>query len=526
MRGGGPRLPAAAAATAGVTAPIDDAVRGDVDQVGPPGRRGARRPRRAEVLDHRPIRRLRRAPGRAAGPVRARAVAAGVVRHASTGSRSVTRSRSTTTAAGTGYQRDPDRPGHAAAAAAGRRDLRRPRRPRGRAVLVHAAEPVRVPGRRGDVPAGAVPGGVHRHRHDGQRRRRQRRQHRASSTSTSRWSGERPAAPEAHVMAARIADLRARIDALYDLGGGVGRPTVITSVGHSVDRAELVYDTLRDTTAPATAAGVLIGLVVVLAAAAYWVQRREREVRLLAAHGASPARAGGQGGAGGAARADGRRGRRAGGGLGAGARVRPEPAALGRGRAVGGRAWPPPGGRRSCWSRRRASGCARARRIVDVGAAPPGAWPAGAGRCRGNCCSAGAAVAAWWLLDDARQRRPAGPRSARWRTCRCGCWSRRCSASSRWSCWPPGWAARLGAGAAVGARATAVAAVRRPGRVPGDAPHRPPGRGLGAARRGDRDPGRADRLRRHGHRLDPADPRSQERDDPRQRHRRLAGPSR
>jgi len=99
---------------------------------------------------------------------------------------------------------------------------------------------------------------------------------------------QRPAAPAAHVMAARIADLRARIDAIYDMGGGVGRPTVITAVGHSVDRAELVYDTLRDTTAPATGAAVLIGLVVVLAAAGFWVQRREREVRLLAAHGASP----------------------------------------------------------------------------------------------------------------------------------------------------------------------------------------------------------------------------------------------
>src|SRR6185436_1148275 len=99
---------------------------------------------------------------------------------------------------------------------------------------------------------------------------------------------ERPAAPGAHLMAARIADLRTRIDSIYDLGGGVGRPTVITSVGHSVERAELVYDTLRDTTAPATGAAVLIGLVVVLAAAGFWVQRREREVRLLAAHGGSP----------------------------------------------------------------------------------------------------------------------------------------------------------------------------------------------------------------------------------------------
>lgn len=99
---------------------------------------------------------------------------------------------------------------------------------------------------------------------------------------------ERPAAPEAHVMAARVADLRARIDRFYGDGAVGIRPIIITSVGHSIDRAELVYDTLRNTTAPATGAAVLIGLVVVLAAAGYWVQRREREVRLLAAHGASP----------------------------------------------------------------------------------------------------------------------------------------------------------------------------------------------------------------------------------------------
>lgn len=94
----------------------------------------------------------------------------------------------------------------------------------------------------------------------------------------------RPDVPAAHVAAARVDDLRARVLRQYP-SDGVLRPTVITSVGASAERAELVYDTLRDTTAPATAAGVLIGLVVVAAAAVYWVQRREREVRVLAAHG-------------------------------------------------------------------------------------------------------------------------------------------------------------------------------------------------------------------------------------------------
>jgi putative ABC transport system permease protein len=99
---------------------------------------------------------------------------------------------------------------------------------------------------------------------------------------------QRPTVPEAHVAAARVDDLRTRVLREYPSDGGWFRPDVITAVGRSADRSELVYDTLRDTTAPATVAGVLIGLVVVAAAAVYWVQRREREVRVLAAHGVGP----------------------------------------------------------------------------------------------------------------------------------------------------------------------------------------------------------------------------------------------
>ena len=177
-------------------------------------------------------------------------------------------------------------------------------------------------------------------------------------------------------MAARIADLRARIDRVLRRGRRrSSSPIVITSVGHSVDRAELVYDTLRDTTAPATGAAVLIGLVVVLAAAGYWVQRREREVRLLAAHGASPRALAVKAALEALLALTGRRGRRAGGGVGAGAGVRPEPAALGRGRAVGAR----PrrrrvvGGAAGHGGRRRGAG-ARSRRR---GAAPPAGRPPG-----------------------------------------------------------------------------------------------------------------------------------------------------
>ena len=98
---------------------------------------------------------------------------------------------------------------------------------------------------------------------------------------------QRPTVPAAHVAAGRVDDLRGRVLREYPTDG-IFRPTAITSVGRGADRAELVYDTLRDTTAPATAAGVLIGLIVVAAAAVYWVLRREREVRVLAAHGVGP----------------------------------------------------------------------------------------------------------------------------------------------------------------------------------------------------------------------------------------------
>jgi putative ABC transport system permease protein len=99
---------------------------------------------------------------------------------------------------------------------------------------------------------------------------------------------QRPTVPEAHVQAGHVDALRGRLLRGHPDGGWL-RPTVLTSVGRGAQRAELVHGTLRDTTAPATAAGVLIGLIVVASAAVYWVQRREREIRVLAAHGVDPA---------------------------------------------------------------------------------------------------------------------------------------------------------------------------------------------------------------------------------------------
>jgi putative ABC transport system permease protein len=56
-----------------------------------------------------------------------------------------------------------------------------------------------------------------------------------------------------------------------------------------VPRAALVRASLPPSVLPITAAGVLVGLLVVGAAAVFWVQRRRRELTVLAAHGVGPA---------------------------------------------------------------------------------------------------------------------------------------------------------------------------------------------------------------------------------------------
>jgi putative ABC transport system permease protein len=100
---------------------------------------------------------------------------------------------------------------------------------------------------------------------------------------------QRPDTPGAHAMAARVADLRRRVEPSYPFEVGPFRPSYISSLDHDTRRAELVHGTLRGTVVPAAGAGVLIGLVVVAAAAAYWIQRRQRELAVLAAHGVPPA---------------------------------------------------------------------------------------------------------------------------------------------------------------------------------------------------------------------------------------------
>jgi putative ABC transport system permease protein len=77
----------------------------------------------------------------------------------------------------------------------------------------------------------------------------------------------------------------------------VRRFTATGSPVHGVDtrfaavtrRAGFVHDGLKPPVVPITAAGIVVGLLVVGAAAVFWVQRRQRELAVLAAHGVSPA---------------------------------------------------------------------------------------------------------------------------------------------------------------------------------------------------------------------------------------------
>jgi putative ABC transport system permease protein len=65
-------------------------------------------------------------------------------------------------------------------------------------------------------------------------------------------------------------------------------PTFSSLLDRQVRRAELVRTGLLPPVAPITAAGVLVGLAVVSAAAIFWVQRRRQELTVLAAHGVGP----------------------------------------------------------------------------------------------------------------------------------------------------------------------------------------------------------------------------------------------
>ncbi len=61
--------------------------------------------------------------------------------------------------------------------------------------------------------------------------------------------------------------------------------TATTDLPSFVPRAELARRGMLPTVTPVTAIGVLVGLLVVAAAALFWVQRRRRELTILSAHG-------------------------------------------------------------------------------------------------------------------------------------------------------------------------------------------------------------------------------------------------
>src|SRR6266545_1724667 len=87
-----------------------------------------------------------------------------------------------------------------------------------------------------------------------------------------------------------IAAVQHDMTALTSPGGALGsqtdHPTVLRSDLRSyAQRAGLVGRSLRPVTLAMSLAGLCVGLLVLAAAAAFWVQRRRRELTVLAAHG-------------------------------------------------------------------------------------------------------------------------------------------------------------------------------------------------------------------------------------------------
>jgi putative ABC transport system permease protein len=77
--------------------------------------------------------------------------------------------------------------------------------------------------------------------------------------------------------------------ALTGRAPGSGAVTATSQLPAFISHADQARAALLGTVAPITAAGVLVGLLVVAASALFWVQRRRRELTVLSAHGVSPA---------------------------------------------------------------------------------------------------------------------------------------------------------------------------------------------------------------------------------------------
>jgi putative ABC transport system permease protein len=97
-------------------------------------------------------------------------------------------------------------------------------------------------------------------------------------------------APQAQELAAQVAALRLRMfeehPELFTAVRG-DETTFVSYLDRYERRAGLVRSGLLPPVLPITAAGTLVGLAVAAAAAVFWVQRRRRELTVLAAHGVS-----------------------------------------------------------------------------------------------------------------------------------------------------------------------------------------------------------------------------------------------
>jgi putative ABC transport system permease protein len=100
--------------------------------------------------------------------------------------------------------------------------------------------------------------------------------------------------PRAHRLADRIAVMGSAVAATDDGAGQPGEPLFGDDLGFSsllgrfATRVDLVRKALLPTVLPVSVAGVLVGLLVVAAAAAFWVQRRRVELTVLAVRGVGP----------------------------------------------------------------------------------------------------------------------------------------------------------------------------------------------------------------------------------------------
>lgn len=100
-------------------------------------------------------------------------------------------------------------------------------------------------------------------------------------------------APEAAAVAARLTAVRDAAFAdhpkLFPATDAADRTQFDSLLDRYQRRAALVRTGLLPPVLPITAAGTLVGLAVTSAAALFWVQRRRRELAVLAAHGVTPA---------------------------------------------------------------------------------------------------------------------------------------------------------------------------------------------------------------------------------------------